>query len=95
MINNLQRFRLIAFLEGLSFIFLLGVAMPLKYIYNSPALTSVTGMIHGVLFILYILFLMIVKKERSWNLSTSILAFIAALLPFGTFVADSMIFKKQ
>ena len=84
--NNLKRFRIVALLEGISFILLLGVAMPMKYFANMPLAVKYTGWVHGVLFIFYLLLLMQVKIEHNWNLKKTGLAFIASLLPFGTFV---------
>ena len=85
----LARFRLIALLEGISFIVLLTIAMPLKYIAHIPQVVKYNGWIHGVLFILYILFLIRVKEELNWSFKKSIIAFIASLIPFGTFVLDN------
>ena len=56
--TDLGRFRLITFLEGLSFIILLFVAMPLKYFYAMPVAVRITGMIHGILFILFVFFVL-------------------------------------
>ena len=91
--TNLGRLRIIGFLEGISYLLLLGVAMPLKYIANEPQATKIIGMAHGILFILYVVLLLIVKLEKNWNLRIAFWAFIASLLPFGTFVADKKYFR--
>ncbi|MEQ9062975.1 MAG: DUF3817 domain-containing protein [Vicingaceae bacterium] len=87
-------FRLFAFLEGLSFLLLLGIAVPLKHLYGYEEATQEIGMIHGVLFLGYNVFLYIEQDKRNWSLKTSALLFIAALLPFGTFVADRRFLKQ-
>lgn len=91
--NSLSRFRLIAFLEGCSFI-LLGLTMILKYKYAMPQPNYVVGMAHGVLFILYVLLLLQVTFQHKWSMGKAALAFAASLVPFGTFYADKKMFSK-
>jgi integral membrane protein len=85
---NLERFRKIANFEGISFLILLFIAMPLKYMFDMPIATKIIGMAHGVLFIGYIYFLYLCIKEYKWSLSFSVKLFIASLVPFGTFIMD-------
>lgn len=85
--------RLVGFLEGCSFL-LFGLTMPLKYMYDMPMPNKVIGMAHGILFIAYIGLVFIVAREKKWSLSEQFWAYLASLLPFGTFVADAKIFKK-
>lgn len=84
----LQQLRLVAFLEGLSFLVLLLIAMPLKHVYGLPQAVRVVGGLHGLLFVLFVGVLFRVASERSWPLKRSFLAFVASLLPGGTFVLD-------
>lgn len=91
--TNIAKLRLLAFLEGLSFILLMGIGMPLKYMYEMPGPNLVIGMIHGILFIAYCLLVILVRSQEKWNLTTTFWALLAAFLPFGTFVADAQIFK--
>ncbi len=84
----LQFFRKVAFVEGLSFLILLFVAMPLKYIWGMPLAVRVVGMIHGILFILYIWILIRVWIDRDWKFSRAAIAGIASLFPFGTMMFD-------
>ena len=92
--SNIGRLRLIGFLEGISFIILMGVAMPLKYIWKIPEATIAIGYAHGFLFVAYCILVIPAKLEFNWNLKTTFLVLIASLLPFGTFVADYKLFKK-
>lgn len=92
--SHLGRLRIIGFLEGISFILLVGVAMPLKYIGGYTHATWDIGMIHGVLFISYIVAVIPVKFDLNWNLKTTFLVLLASLLPLGTFVAEYKIFRK-
>jgi integral membrane protein len=91
--TSLGRLRIIAFAEGMSFLILLGIAMPLKYIAGIREAVSVVGMAHGVLFVMYVLLLIQVAIERDWSWKKSILAFLASLVPFGTFYADAKWFR--
>lgn len=90
--NSLSRFRLIAFLEGCSFL-LLGLTMVLKYHYAMPQPNYVVGMAHGVLFILYVFQLLQVTLQYKWSIGKATLAFAASLVPFGTFYADKKMFS--
>jgi integral membrane protein len=93
--TSLGRLRIIAFAEGVSFLVLLAIAMPLKYIAGYPQAVRVVGMAHGVLFVLYVVLLMQVAIERSWSFKTSFMAFLASLVPFGTFYADAKWFRER
>lgn len=89
--DALNRFRLIAFLEGLSFLVLLGIAMPLKYLADMPMAVRYVGWAHGVLFIAYVMALVHVSIERRWSAPFSGVAFLASLVPGGTFVLERRI----
>ena len=91
--NLLLLLRIFAFFEGISFLLLLGVAMPMKYAYDDPSLVKSVGMAHGVLFVLYVLSLGMVHFQQKWKLIVSFKAFIASFIPFGTFYADKKWFR--
>lgn len=80
--------RLLGFLEGLSLLVLLGIAMPLKHLAGEPLLVRIVGWIHGILFLAFCLALVRVVDARGWPLSRGFAGFVAALLPGGTFVFD-------
>jgi integral membrane protein len=92
--SNFGRFRIVAFFEGLSYLALFFITMPLKYIYGMGELNKIVGMAHGVLFILYALLLIPVKSEENWSYRKTFKAFIASLLPFGTFWAEKNLYHK-
>lgn len=95
MLNTpLGRFRFIAFVEGCSFL-LIGLTMILKYRYDMPGPNYVVGMVHGVLFIIYVLLLLQVTYLYKWSFWKLSLGFLASLIPFGTFYADKKWFSKQ
>ena len=81
-------FRLIGFIEGISFLVLLFIAMPLKYYFDMPSATKIVGMIHGMLFIGFIVVLMQAGQKHNFSTKDSAIFFIASLVPFGTFFTD-------
>ena len=87
--TNLKRFRLIAFLEGISFIVLLFIAMPIKYVLGDPLMAKYIGMGHGVLFLLFVFLLLVTAREYKWKISFISMAFITSLVPFGTFYLET------
>ena len=94
LLTGLGRLRLVAILEGVSFLLLL-VAMPLKYLAGQPQAIRPVGMAHGVLFVLYVLLLVQQSIARNWPLRTAALGFLASLVPLGTFWADHKLFQSK
>lgn len=92
--SALGRFRLIALLEGVSFLVLLCIAMPIKYFAGYPDVVKYTGWVHGVLFVLYMFLLLQVWKKDKWRFGKVLLAFLASLIPFGTFLLDNRLKKE-
>jgi len=86
--NPLGRLRFTGMLEGASFLFLLGVAMPLKYAAGLPLFVKYGGWTHGLLFILFLMAIFQAWSDRAISFKQAVFAFIAALLPFGPFVLD-------
>lgn len=89
--NPFPLLRITGMLEGLSWLALLGVGMPLKYMYGMPKAVSITGMIHGIIFTLFCFILLQTMITARWNKSRGALLFIAALLPFGPFLIDKQV----
>lgn len=80
--------RLAGRLEAISFIALIGIAMPLKYIAGRPEFVQWTGWAHGVLFIAYGWLVLNAWRKHRWPILRPILLGIAALLPFGPFLIE-------
>ena len=89
----LGRLRIIAFIEGCSYL-LLGFTMILKYKFSMPEPNYVVGLAHGILFVLYIVLMLQVSIIHRWNIFKILMAFLASLIPFGTFYADKVLFRK-
>ena len=81
-------YRLTAFLEGVSYILLLFIAVPIKYLLNEALYVKILGMPHGIQFTIYILFSIIGKIKYNWNFRKFLVISIASLVPFGTFYID-------
>lgn len=90
----LSALRTTGIIEGISFLILLGIAMPMKYVFGQPEMVRYVGSLHGVLTILYILLLINVSIRMRWAIKTTALAFIASLIPFGMLYAEFNIFRK-
>jgi integral membrane protein len=91
--KSISRFRIIAISEGISYLLLLFIAMPLKYFAGIPEWVKFTGWIHGILFMFYMLSVAELKFRYNWSFKNSFLAVIASLLPFGPFIFDKKILK--
>ncbi|RCR70755.1 DUF3817 domain-containing protein [Larkinella punicea] len=91
----LSRFRFIGILEGISYLVLLGIAMPLKYWAGWPLAVKYVGWAHGVLFIAYLIALIAVAFDRRWSFVRVIVAFIASLVPFGTFWLEGRLKREE
>jgi integral membrane protein len=84
--------RIIAFMEGCSYL-LFAVTMPLKYMYGIKGPNKVIGMAHGLLFVLYILLVIKLAINDKWPILKTFWAFLASIVPFGTFYADKKLFR--
>lgn len=90
---NNSNFRIISILEGISFLLILGVTMPLKYYFENPAPNKFIGMAHGVLFVLYVMMAFSLQKQNNWNNKTLALILACSIIPFGTFWMDRRYLK--
>jgi integral membrane protein len=86
---------MIALAEGTSFVILLFIAMPMKYLLGLPLAVRIVGSIHGILFLLYVARLAKLRTAYQWDNRFSLQAFIASILPFGTFVFDKYLREKE
>ena len=84
----IKLFRLVAFLEGVSYILLLFIAVPIKYLLDDPTYVKLLGMPHGILFVGYIIFAVIGKNKFKWSFLEFFIISAASLVPFGTFYVD-------
>jgi integral membrane protein len=93
--TQIGRFRILAFMEGVSFILILFVTMPLKYLYDIPTPNLVVGMVHGVLFMLYVLAVIQLRMAQHWRSILTIKALVASVVPFGTFYMDRKVLRNM
>jgi integral membrane protein len=92
--TKIGRLRILGFLEGVSLLLLIFVAVPLKYGSNDATLTKTLGPIHGALFLLFILNTLSVGVEQKWERTTTWKVIVACFIPFGTFYIDKKILSK-
>ncbi|MBY0513806.1 MAG: DUF3817 domain-containing protein [Gemmataceae bacterium] len=93
--TSVGRFRAVALAEGVSFLVLLLVAMPLKYAAGRPEAVLYVGWAHGLLFMLYAVAGFAALFARGWGLMAGVWGFVAAVLPGGTFVYDARFLRGE
>jgi integral membrane protein len=88
--NRMKQLRVVAWIEGISYIILLFVAMPMKYFAGAPAMVRTVGMIHGLLFVLFTITAFQAKIEYGWNARRFLRVFLTSFIPFGMIMLDRM-----
>lgn len=83
--QSIKNFLVIGKLEGYSYLLLLFIAMPLKYMYNMPQAVRIMGTVHGLLFIAFIACIILLLNRKHFNFKQAVQAFILSIVPFGTF----------
>jgi integral membrane protein len=94
-ISAIRNLRYVGIAEGISYLVLLFIAMPIKYMAGINEVVKYTGWAHGVLFMLFLPLVAWVKFKLNWSYGWAIWAFIASLLPFGTFILDRQLKKDE
>ncbi len=92
---HLSRLRLIGLAEGSSFLVLLGIAMPLKYLGDMPLAVTLVGWVHGLLFMALCVAALRVRRALGWDIRATRRVVLAGLLPFGPFVIDGWLRKED
>ena len=87
-------FRIIAFLEGVSYILLMSVGLYFKYQLGDPSYVKLLGMPHGILFVTYLVFALLLKENEKWNKTELFIVLGCSILPFGTFYIDKKYLKN-
>ena len=94
MFSLFNSFKVIALLEGISYILLLFAAVPIKYLADDPQYVKLLGMPHGLLFVVYIVLAVLLAAKLKWNGKTLLIVLAASIIPFGTFYVDRTYLKK-
>jgi len=92
--SELKKFKIINKVEGISFLILLFIAMPMKYSFGIPMATKVVGMLHGLLVFAFIYQIIEAKKEAGFTWKETGLYTLLSLIPFGSFYTDRILAKK-
>ena len=95
MFSIVNIFKIVAFLEGASYILLLFIATPIKYFANDPQYVKLLGMPHGILFMLYIVLAFLLKSDYHWDKKQFAGVLLAAIIPFGTFFIERKYLKTS
>jgi integral membrane protein len=93
--TSIGRLRAVALVEGVSFLLLLGIAMPLKYFAAIPQAVTIAGWLHGLLFMAFCIALTQAHQDAKWSPWRSGTVLLAALLPFGPFVVDGKLRRED
>jgi integral membrane protein len=91
----IKTLRVISYLEGISYILLLFIAVPIKYYANDPSLVKLLGMPHGLLFVAFVILSLVNSKKYNWSFIKTIVVLISSIIPFGTFYVDYKYFKSS
>jgi integral membrane protein len=91
--DTFSRFRIISIIEGLSYLILVFIAMPLKYMFDYPLAVKIVGMSHGVLFILFFVALVMAMNRYKWKF-LGFQLFVYSLIPFGFILIERIIMKS-
>jgi integral membrane protein len=91
---NIRNFRTVSVAEGVSLLLLYFFAMPMKYIFNEPIYVKHIGMAHGLLFVLYVLFAIVLFYKKTINFKAFVIFNLLSLIPFGFYILESRYFKK-
>jgi integral membrane protein len=93
--TKIGRLRIIGFLEGISLLVLIFIAIPMKYYFDNPSLSKALGPVHGAIFLLFLLNTLSLGVEQNWKFKTTTWKVIlACFIPFGTFYIDNKILSK-
>lgn len=92
--SSIGQLRILGFLEGISFVLLIFIAMPMKYLLDSPWLVKQVGMAHGLLFVGFVVYTLIVSFDKKWDFwSITSKLLLSSVVPFGPFYAEAKILK--
>lgn len=91
----LSFFRIVALLEGVSYLLLLFIATPIKHLYEDPQYVKLLGMPHGVLFMAYVVIAVLISSDMKWPTRTLWIVLLASVIPFGTFYIDKKYLNKS
>lgn len=91
----IDQLRLSSLLDGISYLILLGIAMPLKYFAGMPMAVRIVGSLHGALFVALCLFLLLALIRKKLSFGWCVLVFLCSLVPFAPFVLDRKLKEKR
>ncbi|MBT8259552.1 MAG: DUF3817 domain-containing protein [Bacteroidia bacterium] len=84
----IKSFRIVALFEGISYILLLFIAVPVKYLLHDPQYVKLLGLPHGIWFMIYVIMAIVIYSEGKWSQKILYHILLAGIIPFGTFYID-------
>lgn len=91
--KDIQRFLQVGHAEGISYLVLLGIAMPLKYFFDFPQAVRIVGSLHGILFVAFIFMIAWLVVQKKMSILSAVKAFVLSLVPFGTFYLNRLVVR--
>lgn len=91
--KDIQRFLQVGHAEGISYLVLLGIAMPLKYFLNIPEAVRIVGSLHGILFVAFVFMIAWLVVQKKMSIMGAVKAFVLSLVPFGTFYLNRLVVR--
>lgn len=91
----LSRLRISSLLDGFSYVILLGIAMPLKYLADQPLAVRIVGSLHGLFFLALCWYLLRNLLARKLSFGWCVIVFVCALFPFAPFFLDRKLAKFE
>lgn len=91
--KDIQRFLQVGHAEGISYLVLLGIAMPLKYFFDLPQAVRIVGSLHGILFVAFIFMIAWLVVQKKMSILSAVKAFVLSLVPFGTFYLNRLVIR--
>ncbi|RKD13675.1 hypothetical protein BCY91_08860 [Pelobium manganitolerans] len=92
--SQIAQFRLICFLEGVTLLVLVFIAVPMKYVFHNPIVSEIFGPIHGALFIAYVGYTVLFAAKYKWSFKKIFWVSIASFFPFATFYVEKRVLSK-
>ncbi|MEV1292988.1 DUF3817 domain-containing protein [Pseudonocardia sp. NPDC049635] len=90
----LKAFRISAWITGVGLLLLTFYAMPAKYVFGDPRPVALIGMVHGFLYMIYIVCTLVLAERCRWKPVFAVVVLAAGTVPVASFVAERHVTRK-
>ena len=90
----LRNYRVAAWVTGVGLLVLVFIAMPLKYFFGEPRPVALVGMMHGFLYMAYIVCTLILAERCRWRPLDAVVILLAGTIPIASFVAERQVTRR-